>query len=448
MGIYGPHTSPSSIGPQTFHPCTMSTRNKPTPDTVSGETSLTVQTALIAFGLAAPFATYVIAVSSLTQDTKVVLLVGMSVVYLAICVWTFSQMRKAQNAATGSHFGPPQYPQASEFEQKLLALDDAREFFGTSLKPADMFRLVANRVNEIVPFAACMLITKDTETEMLRIVQAFGEQSSQLENAHISPDEALAGLSFLSAELETSGEMENEIKVFPAGSLDGCNSSAAIPLTHEGDSFAVFQMFFEGSEALTAETREKLSAIAERISPLFLGSMAFERSLSNALTDPLTKLPNERAFHMVLENQLAESHRFRDERPLTVLAVDIKNFDDLNRDHGHAAGDRALAFVAERVSSQLRKMDFLARSMNDEFLIVLPKASERTAVEITGRIQSCLASAPMKVNDEDPVKIWLNFGHATFWKDGETSHQLIQAAFSRKQQSKSEDPGNLLMFSK
>jgi len=166
------------------------------------------------------------------------------------------------------------------------------------------------------------------------------------------------------------------------------------------------------------------------------------------LTDPLTKLPNERAFYMVLENQLAESQRFRDERPLTVLAVDIKNFDDLNRDHGHVVGDRVLSFAAEKISSQLRKMDFLARSMNDEFLIVLPKASERTAIDITARIQACLSNAPLHISDEDQVKVWLNFGIATFWKDGETSRQLIQAAFTRKQQAKSEDPGNIVLFPK
>jgi len=426
----------------------MSTRNKRNSETVIGESGIAVQATLIAFGLGAPFATYAIASSTLHQDTKVALLLAMSAVYLAICVWTFKQMKQARKVLLEASFEAPQFGQISELEQKLLALEDAREFFGTSLKPADMFRLVADRASEIVPFEACMLLIKDTDSGMLRIVQAFGSRADRFENISISADESLAGLSLLSCELETSGEIAGDTEVFPPGSLDGFESTAAIPLTHDGDSFAVLQLFFNGSEALTEDTRDKLSAIAERVSPLFLGSMAFERSLSNALTDPLTKLPNERAFYMVLENQLAESQRFRDERPLTVLAVDIKNFDDLNRDHGHVVGDRVLSFAAEKISSQLRKMDFLARSMNDEFLIVLPKASEQTAIDITARIQACLSNAPLHISDEDQVKVWLNFGIATFWKDGETSRQLIQAAFTRKQQAKSEDPGNIVLFPK
>ena len=54
----------------------------------------------------------------------------------------------------------------------------------------------------------------------------------------------------------------------------------------------------------------------------------------------------------------------------------------------------------------------------------------------------------MKVTDEEQLKLWLNFGFATFWKDGETSQQLIQGAFMKKQQAKSEDTGKLLMFPK
>ncbi len=411
---------------------------------ISGETSVTVQASLIAFGLAAPFATYAIAVSSFQQDTKVTLLVGLSVVYLAICVWTFLQMRQARSTEAVS-VASGRSP-VSDLEQKLLALEDAREFFGSSLKPADMFRLVANRVNEIVPFASCVLLVKDAETGMMRIGQASGTRSEQFEEELVSSDESLAGLAMLSGEMETSGELQGDARVFKEGLLDGFESTAALPLSHEGDTFAVFQVFFAGSEALTEDTRDKLFAINERISPLFLGSMAFERSLSNALTDPLTKLPNERAFHMVLENQLAESHRSRDERPLAVLAVDIKNFEDLNNDYGHAAGDRVLSFAADKIASQLRKMDFLARSVNDEFLIVLPKASERTAAEITGRIQSCFAMAPMKINEEDEIKLWLNFGFATFWKDGETSNELIQGALNKKQIAKLEDPSKVLAF--
>lgn len=411
------------------------------------ETSSTVQAALVGFGLAAPFATYLIAVSQLDQAIKVVLLVGLSVLYAGVCIWSLSKMRSLREVGPDEHSIAGGHP-PSELEQKLLALEDASEFFGTSLKPADMFRLVANRINGILPFAGCALFIKDSETASLRTVHAYGANSKHFEGLEISADESLAGLAFYSGEIEITRSLDGEKGVFPLGLLDGLRSAAAIPLTHDGETFAVLQLFLDQDADSDDETLGKLHAISERISPLFLGSLAFERSFSNALTDPLTKLPNERAFQLVLENQLAESMRFRDERPLTVLAVDIRNFEEINRGHGHGVGDRALAFVADKIATQLRKMDFLARSMNDEFLVVLPKATERIAIEITGRIQATLATTPLIVNDEEHLKLWLNFGWATFWQDGETPQQLINSAFTRKQQMKSEEPDGIVLSPK
>jgi diguanylate cyclase (GGDEF)-like protein len=151
---------------------------------------------------------------------------------------------------------------------------------------------------------------------------------------------------------------------------------------------------------------------------------------------------------MVLENQLAESQRFRTERPLTVMSIDIKNFTDVNQNFGFAAGDRMLTFAAESLASQLRKMDFLSRSVNDEFLIILPTASEKFAAEIVQRIRDHFAARVFPVSDSEEIKVWLNFGWATFWQDGETAEQLLQNARVRKQQAKAEEPSKVLWFPK
>ena len=159
-------------------------------------------------------------------------------------------------------------------------------------------------------------------------------------------------------------------------------------------------------------------------------------------------MPNERAFFLVLENQLAESLRHRHDRPLTVLTIDIKNFADVNQTCGFAVGDRMLVFTAENLTSQLRKMDFLARSTNDEFLLVLPTASEKFAGEIIDRIQAHFAAATFGISESEETKVWLNFGWATFWRDGETADQLLRSARVRKQQSKAEEPTKVLWFPK
>ena len=151
---------------------------------------------------------------------------------------------------------------------------------------------------------------------------------------------------------------------------------------------------------------------------------------------------------MVLENQLAESMRYREERPLTVLTIDIKGFGEVNTKLGHQTGDRILEFAGARIKEQLRKMDFLARTVNDEFAVILPTASEKTAAEIVNRIEAVFAKTPFAFSENEDVKIRLNFGEATFWKDGDTAQQLIRHARLRKQQAKSEEPVGVLWFPK
>jgi diguanylate cyclase (GGDEF)-like protein len=419
-------------------------------DPASGpvESGGVVHLTLILFGLLAPIATFAIAVSGLDRGSKLISLGLLAAVYLFICVWTFLRLRAINESLKHDRLRMTNALHSTDIDGKLAALDDAREFFGGSLQPADMYRLVTSRVNEIVPIAASALIVRGESHEGLSVLFASGKNAELLQNATIVSEDSLAGTAFISREIETTEKIGKERDIFPAGALNDANGSAAIPLFHDDAVFVVFQLFFDERTKPDDKTIQKLRAIGERVAPLFIGSMAFERSLSNALTDALTNLPNERAFYVVLENQLAESQRSREERPLTVLAIDLKNFDELNRDYGHATGDRALSFAAKLITEQLRKMDFLARSMNDEFVAVLPTASEKIAFEIIGRIQSSFAVTLFEVAENDTQKLWLNFGWATFWKDGETARQLIQNAQLRKAQAKSEEPSKVIWFPK
>ena len=91
-------------------------------------------------------------------------------------------------------------------------------------------------------------------------------------------------------------------------------------------------------------------------------------------------------------------------------------------------------------------MDFLARSAADEFTAVLPTASKEIAFDIVGRIERAFVTRPFETIDGEKVYLKLNFGVATFGRDGETPEQLLKTAITRKQQEKSTDPSKILWF--
>ena len=396
------------------------------------------------FGLVAPVLTFLLAISNLSDALKIFILVVLAFGYAFICIWSFQSATRMKGVETGGE----QLSGTSDLDGALQAIGEASEFFGSTLKPADLFRLVSSRVAEVFPFISSALFVPDESGECLEVIQADGVNSDLLSNTVVPMESGLAGMAWLSGEVEIDAELKFETQALPAAAVSGLGSAVAIPLMREGRPFAVLVLYKDRPLAIDGTIHASLDAIGERVAPLFFSSISFERSLSNALTDSLTNLPNERAFFMVLENQLAESQRFRSERPLTVVTIDIKNFAEANQNFGFAAGDRMLAFAADNLASQLRKMDFLSRAVNDEFLILLPTASEKFANEIVGRIRDHFATNVFAVSETEEIKVWLNFGWATFWQDGETAEQLLQNARVRKLQAKAEEPGKVLWFPK
>lgn len=88
-----------------------------------------------------------------------------------------------------------------------------------------------------------------------------------------------------------------------------------------------------------------------------------------AYYDPLTKLPNRRAFNERLEMTVEKIKRSGETGAL--LFLDIDNFKRLNDSLGHCAGDELLVEAARRLGAIIRRSDTLARLGGDEFVILL-----------------------------------------------------------------------------
>ena len=104
-----------------------------------------------------------------------------------------------------------------------------------------------------------------------------------------------------------------------------------------------------------------------------------------ALHDQLTGLPNRVLFLDRLSVALERARRSGAQ--LAVLFLDFDNFKEINDTRGHAAGDRLLAVLGERVGALLRPMDTVARFGGDEFTFLFEDlTSEREVVMIADRI--------------------------------------------------------------
>ncbi len=111
--------------------------------------------------------------------------------------------------------------------------------------------------------------------------------------------------------------------------------------------------------------------------------------------DPLTGLANLRRLRSRLEDELARCETVGGH--VTLFALDLDNFKEVNDRYGHTTGDRVLVAVAEALEREIRLYDMAARRSGDEFMAVVPHASEIDLEGIASRLGEAVAAARMAV---------------------------------------------------
>lgn len=186
-------------------------------------------------------------------------------------------------------------------------------------------------------------------------------------------------------------------------------------------------------EALRRE-RDQLAADLNATHRLLEETRAQLSELS--VTDQLTGLANRRSFVEALDNEVTRCRRYGHE--LTLIMIDIDDFEVFNDTYGHAAGDRALAGLARLLVHDIREVDLAARYGEDEFGLLLPSTGYHGAVQLAARIR-------FRVGERDVLErpISICQGVAALGDGVESPQQLIEASLEALQDAKNRGPGNL-----
>ncbi|WP_346534691.1 GGDEF domain-containing protein [Micromonospora sp. DPT] len=123
--------------------------------------------------------------------------------------------------------------------------------------------------------------------------------------------------------------------------------------------------------------------------------------------DPLTGLPNRRAFYRIAAALLTDAGG----RPLIAVVLDLNDFKQVNDRYGHAAGDQVLVSVAQRLTA-FAGDNLVARLGGDEFagLLSSPSVDRRWIDHATRRLCEAMA-APIPVGGRS-VRVTASVGLA------------------------------------
>ena len=108
-----------------------------------------------------------------------------------------------------------------------------------------------------------------------------------------------------------------------------------------------------------------------------------------ATTDPLTRLPNRRAFQEYFSKEWGR--HVRSQAIMSVMMIDVDFFKPYNDNYGHNVGDECLVAIADIIKNSLhRPADRVARYGGEEFIVILPETTLEGAREVADRIHSTL----------------------------------------------------------
>ncbi len=172
---------------------------------------------------------------------------------------------------------------------------------------------------------------------------------------------------------------------------------------------------------------------------------AQRKILNLAHYDPVTGLPNRVLALDRLEQLLKGARRYQEH--VAVLFLDLDHFKKVNDTLGHEAGDELLRLAAERLLTQVREQDTVARFGGDEFLVLFGGLHEPAEVQpLTEKVLNCFRQ-PFHLRDRE-LLLTASIGLALAPSDGDVAQELLRNADMAMYESKARGRNTYQFFTR
>lgn len=198
----------------------------------------------------------------------------------------------------------------------------------------------------------------------------------------------------------------------------------------------------EGASVVMADDALETPDLLRALNEVARNSDSYGRILDTMLADRLTGLPGRPIFDDRLDRAMAEASR-RNEL-LAIHRIDLDGFADINRTIGIAGGDDVLIKIAQRIDSESRETDTVARLSGDSFAVIQTNLRTADYAKVLARKLLRAVSAQIQVGAH-LVEASASAGIAMFPADAVDVEDLLGAAGKALQASKDKD-GNTFTF--
>jgi len=341
-----------------------------------------------------------------------------------------TEVDMAQTRERGAYMA---YDQIKSAHQEVYALYEIARTFGSSLDLRNTMEVLVDKVGHVVPFQTCVVYLYEEAKGFATPAHVVGINAQVLSTKCIAPGEGVTGFALanrtpvnqLHPSLDLSGlDLEHEYR-----------SMASLPLFKDEMLLGALSVYSTDLERYTDDHMRLLETVTRLASDALSNAMQHAQAESNALTDPLTGLPNAR--YMALRFDQEASRARRNARPFQVVMLDLDDFKIVNDTFGHKAGDKMLREMGRIIQAQLREYDFLARYAGDEFVAIVQELVDTQVDELKHRIEAAVSEFTLQIRGGGKARVGISIGTATFGVEGETLDQLLVAADQAMYRAKS-----------
>jgi len=287
--------------------------------------------------------------------------------------------------------GSVQLAQRNEQETSFRVLSDVARLLVSESDLARVLDSVAQAVASLIPYDSLIVYEADNDLQVLRPVQVVDPDAKEI-YVHICPfGQGLTGQAAVARE----AFLVNDVHLDPrAQQIDGTpreeEALITVPLVARGELKGVLNLYrtgpgqrFHDHELPLAERFAELAALA------LDNAQIRTRLQSESVIDRLTGLYNHRYFQERLAEELRRSTVSG--VPMSLVLMDIDQFQRVNEIQGHLGGDHVLSALASLCRAEARQGDLVCRVGGEEFAILMPATTAVEAAEMADLIRRRIA---------------------------------------------------------
>jgi diguanylate cyclase (GGDEF)-like protein/putative nucleotidyltransferase with HDIG domain len=354
--------------------------------------------------------------------------------------------------------------QIQRASSEIWALYEVAQTTSCSFGLDETLEILGRKLRAIFRNCACVFLLRDEDSPALQVRAAVGMNQEYFDGARTIGANSTTMKVVRNREAYI-GEYDRDDMMLtgnPATEWIPLQSALIVPIIHQGDVLGTINVYDPDNEAFNSHARVLLESIAERAGRAIHSSLLYERTQSDAMTDPLTGLYNLRYLTQHVEERCARSGarpegeflsmadialHFDDERrtdlpkeSFALLCLDLDSFKPINDNFGHQKGDEVLQDLSGIFRALVRAEDVVARYGGDEFLIVQHAAGPTEAEDLAARIRAAVeAYDPKLVHPRlGQLRLSVSIGYACYPLHGEDCAALLSEADGHMYRNKSE----------